>query len=254
MTRIGKIVTVSLLVGLLAGIVRAITITAFALKLFRRHSCVFCLIAALCFSVLPLRSQECESNPAGHGGTTCKAEGAVCSPVTDGSGTRGKCTTERAGGQTCECKGGKDGGGSTGQIQFVITTGDDDLRGDSSATATLQDVNGSALQVLTLKAESDPSWDGNTTHTILLPLNVQQAASKVRNVVLTLTSHNGLFETDDNWNIQSVYVTVSQGGSSILANAAGNPLVRLTGSQPSITLAAQPNPPPVKASDVYFWR
>ena len=44
-------------------------------------------------------------------------------------------------------------------------------------------------------------------------------------------------ETDDNWNIQNVSITVNgSSGSACLYNHGGNPLARLTGSAPSVTL------------------
>ena len=40
------------------------------------------------------------------------------------------------------------------QIKFVIGTGSDDLRGDSSATAALMASNGTTLQTITLKSQN----------------------------------------------------------------------------------------------------
>jgi hypothetical protein len=52
-----------------------------------------------------------------------------------------------------------------------------------------------------------------------------------------LTSHNSLLETDDNWNIETITITVNgPGGFALLLNQTGNPLARLTGSTPSVTL------------------
>jgi hypothetical protein len=47
------------------------------------------------------------------------------------------------------------------EIQFVIGTGGDDLRGDSSATATLKAANGATLQVITLKGQNQGDWGNN---------------------------------------------------------------------------------------------
>lgn len=61
----------------------------------------------------------------------------------------------------------------------------------------------------------------------------------LRSIPSPLTSHNGFLETDDNWNIQSVLVTLNgSGGSSTLLSKSGDPLARLTGSSPSVTLHA----------------
>jgi hypothetical protein len=122
------------------------------------------------------------------------------------------------------------------QISFDIVTGGDDLRGDSSATATVGLPGGA--QTFTLKAQSDPGWGNNSdnvrTFTISGPA---QPASAFGPVTITLTSHNGIFETNDNWNVQSVRVTLTgASGSTQLYDDSGNPFARLTGDQPSVTL------------------
>ena len=48
------------------------------------------------------------------------------------------------------------------QITFNIETGGDDLRGDSSATASV--VLPGGTQTFTLKAQSDPGWPNNSDH------------------------------------------------------------------------------------------
>src|SRR5271157_5240528 len=124
------------------------------------------------------------------------------------------------------------------QIQFVIVTGGDDLRADSSATAALLGANGTTLQVIALKNQTQPGWNNNSTHAVTAALAPPQPASAIGRIVITLTSHNAPFETDDNWNIQSVTVNLSNNGANQLQllGASGSPLVRLTGTLPSITL------------------
>jgi hypothetical protein len=122
------------------------------------------------------------------------------------------------------------------QVTFNIGTGGDDLRGDSSATASI--VLPGGTQTFTLKAQSDPGWGNNSDHvktfTIAGPAQPLLAFGDIK---ITLTSHNSFPETDDNWNIQTVNITVNgASGSSCLYNHGGNPLARLTGSGPSVTL------------------
>ncbi|MGA8222941.1 MAG: PQQ-binding-like beta-propeller repeat protein, partial [Candidatus Acidiferrales bacterium] len=140
------------------------------------------------------------------------------------------------------------------QIQFVIGTGGDDLRGDSSAMAKLLAANGSTLQEITLKGQNQPGWNNNTSHTVTATLSPALAASKIAHIVITLTSHNGFLETDDNWNVETVVVTLSNGGSGPLEiiNVAGDPFVRLTGSQPSVTLTPLPTGPPGTFNEIQF--
>jgi hypothetical protein len=86
------------------------------------------------------------------------------------------------------------------QITFNINTGGDDLRGDSSATATVSLPNGP--QTFTLKAQSDSGWGNNTFISKTFPITGNPLGSQFYSVMITLTSHDSLFETPDNWNIQ----------------------------------------------------
>lgn len=127
------------------------------------------------------------------------------------------------------------------QIQFVITTGSDDLRSDSSASATLLDGNGAAIQVITLKSQNQAAWGNNSTQTIVSSLTAALSADDIDQINITLTSTTGASLSADNWNVQSVTITLSNNGfaSVQLLNKSGNPLARLTQSQPTLTL----NPP-----------
>jgi hypothetical protein len=122
------------------------------------------------------------------------------------------------------------------QITFNIETGGDDLRGDSSATAAVFLPTGT--QTFTLKAQHDPGWGNNSSHSKSFTIaGPAQPRSAFGAITFALTSHNSLFESDDNWNIQSVSIILSgPGGSACLLNQGGNPLARLTGSVPVITL------------------
>jgi len=122
------------------------------------------------------------------------------------------------------------------QVTFNIETGGDDLRGDSSATASI--VLPGGKQTFTLKAQSDPGWGNNSNHSKTFTIaGAAQPLSAFGDITITLTSHNSFLETDDNWNIQNVSITVNgPSGSACLYNHGGNPLARLTGSAPSVTL------------------
>jgi hypothetical protein len=143
------------------------------------------------------------------------------------------------------------------QIEFVIVTGSDDLRGDSSATATIKAPNGSVLQVITLKAQNQSGWNNNSTHDLIFALNPPQPLSQLQNILITLTSHDSFGETDDNWNIQSVNITAfDPQPAQCLINSGGNPLARLTNNAPTLTLSTPnctPTPPPTaKFNQVEF--
>jgi hypothetical protein len=126
-------------------------------------------------------------------------------------------------------------------ITFIIQTGGDDLRGDSSANAALDGPGSATFQTVTLKTQSQNGWPNNSTNTVSTALTPATALAAFSSVVMTLTSHNGTFESDDNWNVQAVNVTLSNstnGQSACLANVNGNPFVRLTGSAGSVVINA----------------
>jgi hypothetical protein len=194
-------------------------------------------IAITCAAIFSIFSstayaQLCRGNSLG-----CLQEQTVCSPVTVNSGSTGKCETRGpAVERTCECVGAILPPPMP-SIQFVITTDGDDLRGDSSATATLFGANGAMLQVITLKAQNDPGWGDNTTNSVKSELN--PPASALDHIDITLTSHPNITEGPDNWNIQEVQVIVfnTDIGTKQLADASGNPfLVRLTADVPTFSL------------------
>jgi hypothetical protein len=133
---------------------------------------------------------------------------------------------------------------SFSQITFDVVTGGDDLRGDSSATADFS-IAGTQVSFV-LKAQDAGSWDNNSTHSVTVALNPPAPISSFGDASLTLHSHNSIVETDDNWNVQSIIVTLNGPQQSLLpqqslcyAKKSGNPFIRLTGSNPSVTLHAQ---------------
>lgn len=125
------------------------------------------------------------------------------------------------------------------QIQFRIITGDDDLRDDSSATATLNQTNG-ITRTFTLKAKDESDWQNNSEHTRTFALLADHPLSAFETITIKMTSHNSFPETNDNWNIQSLNVIVSKSGNdpACLVSLSGNPFKRLTGDDPSVTVDA----------------
>jgi hypothetical protein len=151
-------------------------------------------------------------------------------------------------GKTDSCQDGVKDGDETGvdfggscpfsRIEFTIQTGGDGLRGNSSVTATLMSANGTILQVLPLKDQNQPGWDNNSTNTVSLELKQPQHPCEIQHVQITLESHNGFGETDDNWNVQSVNIALSNNGADKreFLVASGDPLQRLTKSLPSLVI------------------
>jgi microsomal dipeptidase-like Zn-dependent dipeptidase len=129
--------------------------------------------------------------------------------------------------------------GTFNQIQFIIGTGSDDLRGNSSADVTLLSPNGNTLQTFTIKTEhQSESWPNNSTHTVSALLKPPNRLCEIGHIELTLHSHNHGVETDDNWNVESVHVSLSDNGGPATRwlNIAGDPVARLTGSLGTMVL------------------
>lgn len=102
-------------------------------------------------------------------------------------------------------------------VRFIVTTGDDNLRNDSSATADVFLKNGGTFTV-TLKTENGGSWgNGSVTgpldfpipSTVTLPTQ-QQGLSGVR---INLGEHPHGSETPDNWDIAALQVSLFNPGS-----------------------------------------
>jgi hypothetical protein len=190
------------------------------------------------------------------GGTyTCSGSCSVATPSNYGQ-TCGSCggtytcsgscsvATPTNYGQSCNCGGTYQCNGNCsaspcptyGQISFDITTGSDDLRQDSSATAGV--AIGGAQQSFTLKAQNAAGWNNNAENVVTVTFGSQEF-SAFGSTVITLTSHNSGLEGDDNWNIQSIKATlIGSSGNRCLFSVSGNPFARLTGSGPSVTIAA----------------
>jgi len=123
-------------------------------------------------------------------------------------------------------------------INFVVGTGGDDARNDSTVTATLR-APGShqTIQSFVLKAKNAGSWGNNSTHAVPFAFNDPIAAQSLGDVVISLGQGGHFPETADNWNLQSLVVELFNPGQGIntVMQLKGNPLKRLTGSNGSVT-------------------
>ncbi|WHZ18004.1 MAG: hypothetical protein OJF55_000153 [Rhodanobacteraceae bacterium] len=136
-------------------------------------------------------------------------------------------------------------------LGFTITTGGDDLRTDSVAYMhlTFQDdpsydcaLHGSNVQ----GASANLSWDNNSTHDAPpCRLKKPMTLANLRQVMFSLVmSSNDVGASPDNWNVNRVLITAYNPGSSGKAcvfDVGGNPLARLTGDQPQVTVSDFPN-------------
>ena len=128
------------------------------------------------------------------------------------------------------------------EIRFIIGTGGDDLRNDSTATADVFLKNGGQF-TLTVKANGAGDWGNGTINgpidfaipnTVTLP-TLSEGLSGVR---INLIQGGSFPETDDNWDISFLQVSIFNPGSEQicqlnLVGGGSSGLVRLTGSGPS---------------------
>jgi len=130
-------------------------------------------------------------------------------------------------------------------VQLQVATGGDDLRGDSSATVSALSNTRTTLQTFILKPQNQPGFAGNTIYSQMFGFS-GTSTPQVGAASITLTSHNALFETDDNWNIQGIVGQVFDAIGNPVCQFAGDgsPLMRLTGAAPTGVLAASTCAPP----------
>ncbi len=125
---------------------------------------------------------------------------------------------------------------------------DSDVRADIYAAD-----NATLLASVPVKGQGDSGYQAGDVRqfpNITFPHPI--SPGQVGNIVVTLTSHNGLFEANDNWVMGSLQARlVNPGGSEVcITTWTGSPWVRLTGDSPSATFApgvgcalgANPNP------------
>jgi hypothetical protein len=125
---------------------------------------------------------------------------------------------------------------SPAQAQFIISTGDDSIRGDSTATVQVFGSNKSAPPFL--QANLPTGGQNGDVFNIKLAVPANAPPINQWQVVLTLTSHNSFIETDDHWHVDGVNVMewgANQPENCVL-RATGEPLADLSNS--SITLPA----------------
>lgn len=130
-------------------------------------------------------------------------------------------------------------------IQLAITTGADDLRGDSSATASAESPSLGSLQTFTLKTQFQPGWGALTNNQQMFGFNTA-TAPLMGAVAITLTSHDSLLETPDNWNIQTILGQEFDGAGNLICqfSYSGNPFTRLTGAAGTAVFDAPACAPP----------
>lgn len=136
-------------------------------------------------------------------------------------------------------------------LEFTFTTGDDDLRNDSTLQAHLAFPDGST-QDCPLHGDlagaqgndATVTWENHSTHKgAPCHLSTPHVLADLRNATITLDM-SGLnlvgdpLHTEDNWNISRVTVIAynpSSPARSCVFEGSGNPLARMTGGKLMVT-------------------
>ncbi|MGO9837373.1 MAG: hypothetical protein ACLP1X_24540 [Polyangiaceae bacterium] len=138
------------------------------------------------------------------------------------------------------------------EAEVRITTGDDDLRSDSAATATFFDGNGKQIGMpCPLKGSSDADWEQGSVHDVLCTLPNALPSNGIGQISVALQEGNVCnlcipFTNDctptcaDNWNISALELRLLNGGHTpevcdvdVFSGPSANNIVRLTDSNPN---------------------
>jgi len=119
-------------------------------------------------------------------------------------------------------------------LSFIVKTGDDDLRTYSNAWIDFTFADQSGLKC-DLKEKLRDGWGNGSTHdedipVCVLPSPMTLDQIKSAQIILNYHSFSTDFETDDNWNVDSVHIDAINSAThsqTCLIDEAGDPLVRL---------------------------
>lgn len=132
-------------------------------------------------------------------------------------------------------------------IETTFTTGGDDLRDNSTVAGELQAQDGSSTGAL-VKQQGQPSWDSGSIH---VRVSRNGLTSPIQQELLTLTSHNGLFQTNDHWNIDAIDLKLRNPNGSVICDEfqSGSPLISIPDGASATfpTPNCLPPPPPQEA-------
>ncbi|OJF12104.1 hypothetical protein [Couchioplanes caeruleus] len=121
---------------------------------------------------------------------------------------------------------------------FTLTlgSGGDDLRHNSEVVVWLTGTPGGDTELQHVWG-GIPNWSNRTYSISYQNTNWHVNSCSVTGIRVRMISHNGTFETNDNWNMQSITLHgFSDGGAPAYAiSANGDPVKRFTGSAPEWT-------------------
>lgn len=133
-------------------------------------------------------------------------------------------------------------------IEFTSLTDGDNLRGDSSASVGLESSPGATFATDATHAQSQPSWDNDTTHARVFAFTPPSGTS-LSDGSFSLTSHDAAGEANDTWKVESLDAKERNANGTLICEqvATGNPLAAVTDGSPFVfntPLCIAPSPPP----------
>ena len=137
-------------------------------------------------------------------------------------------------------------------LDVSITTGDDDLRGDSVAWIDIRDPDGTSQKCDLKAAGTNMGFDNNSTSNLKCSLSTPLTSDQLRAAKFAL-DYNGnagatiatgedaamsLSHTTDNWKVNAIHIRATGAGDAqqCVVNANGSPLVEMRGDNRSFSL------------------
>lgn len=119
------------------------------------------------------------------------------------------------------------------KLDITIATGDDDVRNASHVFSTVGVVQGQTVNEFSVDLNNGATWPGRSTNTASMDLPAGTTLGDIRWFGIRFSSgQNNPFETQDNWNMNSVKAEYPvDGGNSVLLEQSGLPLIRFTGAR-----------------------
>ncbi|HXW77413.1 MAG TPA: hypothetical protein VEJ20_08395 [Candidatus Eremiobacteraceae bacterium] len=120
-------------------------------------------------------------------------------------------------------------------LEFDITTGGDDLRGNSAAYVVIENAAIHLHSRCRLKSGQEDGWENFTLHKVScsLPVGTTVDQLKAASYTIQLLTNPDFGQADDNWNINAVHIIAYDPSSAqplaCVYLASGNPLERLKG-------------------------
>jgi len=116
-------------------------------------------------------------------------------------------------------------------LHVIITTGDDDVRGESNVYGTAVILQGQQVNTFSKSLNNGANWQRGETHEADLEI-AQVQVKDIQGFRIVFSSGSCFLCTQDNWNMDKIKVTykLDNGQDDILLERQDTPVHRFTGS------------------------